>query len=246
MNGHIFYSAGHTDALDYAVNMLQQKGCQFAAAPVGAVTDLLLGVPCQQTDADLQKLLTQLPKNITVFGGNLQHPCLNGYKTADLLRDPVYLSENAYITAHCAMNLAGAKLPVTWKGCHVLVIGWGRIGKCLAHMLKKAGAVVTVAARKEADRAMLLALGYDTADIAGLDYSLLRYRVIFNTVPVTVLPEEAVQYCREDCLKIDLASVLGIVGDDVIWARGLPNKSAPESSGTLIANTVLRMLVKGV
>ena len=30
-------------------------------------------------------------------------------------------------------------------------------------------------------------------------------------------------------------------GDDVLWARGLPGKDAPESSGKLIARTILRL-----
>lgn len=246
MNGHIFYSAGHTDALDHAVRELRRKGCKFTSVPDSNVTDLLLSVPSLETDDQLRDLLTLLPKDINIFGGRLQHPALTGYKTADLLCDPIYLAENANITAHCAVKLATAKLPVTLKGCHILVVGWGRIGKCLATLLKNMGAIVTVAARKKSDRAMLLALGYEAEDIADLSYSLLRYRVIFNTVPVMVLPEEAVQYCDQTCLKIDLASFPGIAGDDVIWARGLPNKDAPESSGTLIADTILRMLAKGV
>ena len=43
--------------------------------------------------------------------------------------------------------------------CKVLVIGWGRIGKCLAALLKGLEADVTVVARKETDRAILHALG---------------------------------------------------------------------------------------
>ena len=39
---------------------------------------------------------------------------------------------------------------------------------------------------------------------------------------------------------MDLASVRGISGDRVIWARGLPNQDAPEESGMLIAKTALR------
>ena len=247
MNGRTFYSAGHTDALDYAVKELRRKGCHVVQDPVQSVTHLMLGVPSFETDGclkgggDLQEVLNKLPKEITVFGGNLQHPALGGYKTVDLLQDPLYLAENAGITAHCALKLAMSKLPVTLQGCHVLVIGWGRIGKCLADLLKQLGAVVTVAARKETDRALLLALGYDAEDSTALGYGLLRYRIIFNTVPVMVLPEDAVQYCRPECLKIDLASTPGIKGNDVIWARGLPNKDAPESSGELIARSVLRL-----
>ena len=88
---------------------------------------------------------------------------------------------------------------------------------------------------------MLSALGYDTLDICKLSYELLRFRVIFNTVPTMVLPADKMQYCRADCLKIDLASSLGIESENVIWARGLPNKDAPESSGELIARTAARI-----
>jgi hypothetical protein len=50
--------------------------------------------------------------------------------------------------------------------------------------------------------------------------------------------------CKEDCLKIDLASHRGIEGEDVIWARGLPGKDAPESSGKLIVKTAIRLIEK--
>ena len=43
---------------------------------------------------------------------------------------------------------------------------------------------------------------------------------------------------------IDLASKLGIEAEDVIWARGLPGKDAPETSGDLIARTVIRLTAK--
>ena len=130
-------------------------------------------------------------------------------------------------------------MPVVFKDCPSLVIGWGRIGKCLATKLKALGAEVTVAARKPTDRAMLSALGYNAEDTATLKYSLIRYRVIFNTVPATVLPTGPV-----GCLKIDLASTPGIGGNDVIHARGLPGKDAPEASGELIARTVIKYLNK--
>lgn len=45
-----------------------------------------------------------------------------------------------------------------------------------------------------------------------------------------------------NCLKIELASLPGIAGDDVIPARGLPGIYVPESSGKLIADTLLHRL----
>lgn len=237
----LFYTAGHTPALSHSIACLKRSGIPFCDTPDLAATHLMLPVPSFGPDGllrgggDIDVLLPQLSKQICIVGGNLTCPKLANYRVVDLLQDSMYLAENAGITAHCAAKLAMQKLPVTLRGCPVLVIGWGRIGKCLAALLKQMGAVVTVAARKAADRAMLHALDYDTTLIDGLDTRM--YRVIFNTVPVMVLPE-----CPGNALKIDLASVRGIGGSDVLWARGLPGTDAPESSGRLIARTVLRLV----
>lgn len=233
----IFYPAGNTEALAYAVKMLRKEGCRFADAPDDTVTHLLLDVPHRNWD----RLPSSIPVNATICGGNLKHPILSGYKTVDLLQDPIYLAENANITAHCAVKMALVHLPVTLDQCPVLILGWGRIGKCLAQLLRQMGACVTVAVRKDTDRAMLLALGYDTVDIQARNYSLAHYRLIFNTVPAPVLTEDALAHCNAHCLKLELASQPGISGEDIIDARGLPNRSAPESSGQLIARSILRL-----
>lgn len=235
----LFYTAGHTPALAHSIALLKEAGIPFCDTPDLAATHLLLPVPSFGPDGllrgggDIEVLLPQLSKQICIVGGNLNCPLLAGYQVVDLLRDPAYLAENAGITAHCAVKLAMQKLPVTLRGCKVLVIGWGRIGKCLAALLKQMGAIVTVAARKPEDRAMLHALDYDAVSIDEADTG--AYRVVFNSVPVMVLP-----VCPGEALKIDLASVRGIGGSDVLWAKGLPGTDAPESSGRLIARTVLR------
>ena len=216
--------------------------------PCESVTHLLLPVPSFDPEGrlkgggDLDTVLAQLPKTVTIVGGNLPRERFEGYKLCDLLQDPSYLADNAAITAYCALRLAMMELPVMLRGCRVLVIGWGRIGKCLAALLWALEADVTVAARKEADRAMAHALGYRAITLEALDQTLNDYRLIFNTVPAPVLTEEQVELCRESCLRIDLASIAGIGGRHVIWARGLPGKDAPESSGKLIAKTIIRLL----
>lgn len=244
----VFLPVGHTDALDHAVNILIRKGCDVARQPDNTVTHLLLPVPSFEPGGlvkggdHLEEILARLPKDVIIFGGNLDR--ISGYRTADFLKDPLYLAENANITAHCALGLAIKQLPVTLQDCQTLVIGWGRIGKCLAALLKQIGAKVTVATRKEADRAMLRALGYDAEDTAALGGSLTRFRVIFNTAPVMVLDADKLRFCRPGCLKIDLASASGIAGDDVLWARGLPGRDAPEASGVLIARTAIAMAAR--
>lgn len=247
MNGITIYTPCNTPALQKAVERLQSLGFTIAANPGNDVTHLLLNVPSfdktrKLIGADLDELLTQLPQNVTIIGGNLP-PTLSDYKTMDLLKDARYLAENAAITADCAMSLARHRMNIIWQGCPVLVLGWGRIGKCLAAMLRAAGADVTVAARKETDIAMLGGLGYGAEDIHKLHYGLMRYRVVFNTVPFMVLSAAQTAHCREDCLLIELASQPGIGGENVVSALGLPGKYAPESSGRLIASAIVRLLL---
>lgn len=239
----IFYSTGHTDALVHAIRMLHNAGIEFVPCPDRQVTHLLLPAPSFASDGrikgggSLEALLWQLPPDVTVIGGGLSQPELAEYKTIDLLQDPAYVADNAAITAYCAIELAAQKLPVVWQDCPVLVIGWGRIGKHLARLLERLGAKVTVAARKETDRALLQSMGYVAQDIPQIDPR--EYSLVFNTVPEMLLPG-----CPGNAVKIDLASQPGIGGSDVIWARGLPGLYAPESSGALIARTVLRLLQK--
>ncbi|HIT34205.1 MAG TPA: hypothetical protein IAC31_06230 [Candidatus Faecousia intestinigallinarum] len=247
MNSCRFYLSGASPALEYAKADLLHRGCDLAAEPDADVTHLLLPVPAFSSPGILKggqplaELLSQLPKTITVFGGDLCDKELSNYRKADFLQDAIYLSQNAAITAHCAVKQLLPHLTCTLHGCQVLIIGWGRIGKCLAQLLRAMGAHVTVATRNTTHRALLPALGYGAVETAKLGGNLLRYRVIFNTAPFPVLSEEQVRQCRPDCRKIDLASQQGIAGEDVLWARGLPGKDAPESSGRLIAATAVRL-----
>lgn len=237
----MIYVAGHSPALQFCTSALQENGFAVLPEPGMEATHLLLPVPsftpegCIVGGGNLRTLLTLLPKDIVVIGGNLDCPELVDYRTVDLLQDADYLALNANITAHCAIKVALNKMQTILDGCRVLVIGWGRIGKCLAQLLRQMGAEVTVCARKESDRSMLRALGYETADFGAVN--LQNYRIIYNTVPSMVFPD-----CPKGALKIDLASKLGLGGDDVIWARGLPGKEAPESSGALIARSVIPIL----
>ena len=244
----IFYPANKSAVLQSACEALKSRGYGVVSKPCEGVTHLLLPVPSFDQDGhmkgggDLEEILSALPKNITIIGGNLPSDRMHGHKYYDLLKDPFYLADNAAITAYCALRLAMMELPVMLRGCKVLIIGWGRISKCLAALLWALEADVTIAARKEEDRAMAHALGYHCLIPSELGQDLNNYRLIYNTAPAPVLSEEQISHCRENCLKIDLASVRGIEGKHVIWARGLPGKDTPESSGKLIANTAIRII----
>lgn len=235
LDKRLIYPVGTTEAIGFAARYLRMP---LVDHPTPDATHLLLDVPLRHSD--LESILERLPSRITVIGGNLSIPELADYRKIDLLQDEEYLAGNAAITAHCAIKLALPHLRVTLNRCPVLILGWGRIGKNLAKLLRGLGADVTVAARKESDRAMLRALGYRAADVQELSKLLHGYRLIYNTVPEKILSDSTTY--ANDCIKVELASLPCLPGTDIIDGRGLPGKLAPESSGRLIAETILRRL----
>jgi len=239
----LLYPIGTSKSCRFAAVFLKQSGFLLTDHPSPEITHLLLDVPSfnpeglLQDGSDLKGLLRMLPQNITVIGGGLDREILENYKKTDLLKDPRFQARNAAITAECALQVAMSYLSTTIKDSPTLILGWGRIGKCLAKLLDCMGCSVTVAARKESDRAMLEGLGYRAVEFTRMKDELLQHRLLFNTVPQGItLPE----YCGS-CVKIDLASLPGLQGDNIHAARGLPGKLSPESTGKLIAQTVCRL-----
>lgn len=236
MQQPIFYTVGENAALVHAKNRLQQWGYTLSPVANGHVTHLLLPVPSFDASGfirgggRLDDVLRWLPETVTIVGGNL--PALP-YRCIDLLQDEFYLSENAAITAQCAMALLRQNRAL--DGAKVLLIGWGRIAKRLAPLLRDAGAEVTVAVRRACVLAALVGDGQAAVDIG--QWRPDAYCIVINTAPAALLEQAQTD---AQAFLLDLASVRGIDGERVVWARGLPARYEPEASGTLIAKTVLR------
>ena len=235
------WASGTTPSHKAACKLLKAEGFQLTDAPSGDMQGVFLDVPSfRGSDITPAALSDLLPKGCAVIGGGLSALQGQGYPLIDLLENPEFTAQNADITARCAIRLAIDQLDVTLRGLPVLIFGWGRIGKLSARLLRALDAHVWVYARKEADRAMLRALGYDTIVTPPEDAMLDRFRVIFNTVPAPLLSASKTDTLPE-CLLLDLASVPGLSGSRVVPARGLPGLLAPESAGELIGRTVIRL-----
>lgn len=171
-----------------------------------------------------------------------------GLEIFDYYEREEFAVANAVPTAEGAIEIAMRELPITLHGARALVIGYGRIGKVLARLLKSLGAKVTVSARKKADFTWIDVLGADSAETMKLPMLLQKnnFDVIFNTVPRVVLDRSALFEIAPDAVIIDLASKPGGVdvsaakdrGVNVIWALSLPGKVAPVTAGRIIADTV--------
>lgn len=245
MSSVLIYPVGTTPACRCAVDCLKSQGIALTDHPTPEVTHLMLDVPSFSPEGNLREggrpedLLQMLPQEITVIGGNLALPCLLPYRRLDLLQMEAYLAQNAAITAHCALSIAASRLQTCFYDTPTLIIGWGRIGKCLARMLRSLDTPVTVAARREESRAALHSLGYQAISLEELPQLLPNQKLLINTAPEPILGPQALD-AVPDCLALDLASRKGLNGANVLWARGLPGIHAPESSGRLIAETILR------
>lgn len=232
MDEKTIYIAGESQALIQAAVELNQNGVPFTADPEEA--DILLyNVP---TAAFLKD---EIPAGPMIIGGNLDF-LDEGIPKLDLLKDPYYLAQNALLTAEAAVSLLLPKLECDFASAHTLILGWGRIGKCLDQLLRRIGIPVSVYARKETDRAMLGALGYTPVTKEECLKRLRCYQCIINTAPAQILTPEELALAVPGCIKLELASKAGLVGEGVIQARGLPGKYKAEASGKLIARTILR------
>ena len=231
MRSPTMYIPVRTAALAAAERHLRSRGVAFTETATDAEF-LLYPAPTKL------EMLSDCTMDQTVIGGNLDF--LNdNVSRLDLLKDPYYLAANAAITAESALALVLEGLRCEITRANILILGWGRIGKCLTHQLHHLNANVTVFTRKDADRAMLRALGYHYASREDLLRTLSRYHCIINTVPAPVLTEAACQSLRPGCLKLELASGIWLPGTDVVLAHGLPGKCKPEAAGALIAGTIL-------
>lgn len=157
---------------------------------------------------------------------------------------------NAVATAEGAIQLAMEETPITLCHAKVLVIGYGRVGKLLAHRLKGLGANVTVSARSFTDFAWISAYGYEAVNTLSLEGILSRFDIVFNTVPTRILGEDLLKELSPECLCMDLASKPGgmdfaaasKLGVKAIWALSLPGEVAPTTSGAIIRDTICNII----
>lgn len=153
---------------------------------------------------------------------------------------------NAISTAEGTIKIAIEETPKNLHGSNILVMGFGRVGKILANMLKGLGANVSCEARKNADLAWIKAYGYEPIPIGNLKENLNRFDIIINTIPYIILDQDNLAKVKKDALIIDLASNPGGVDREAVkkeqikfvWALSLPGKVAPVTSAEFIKETL--------
>jgi len=210
----------------------------------------------------LTKIIELMKEDGLLIGGKLPETLLKSaseknVKCVDYFDSEAFQIKNAYVTAEAAVSIAMNSLNKSIVDSRFAITGYGRIASQLAMLLKKLGAEVTVAARKESDLAYAECIGckglkitQETGDRLWYKELLSGYDVIFNTAPVWLFDRAFLTLLDKKAFIIDLASAPGGVdvcaakelGSNVLWATSLPGKYAPESAGAIIADCITRIL----
>lgn len=232
---------------------LEEAEIVIGSIPLSS-NNLEINTPFSQQTITLEELALNL-KNKKFIAGNIKKEFYEYAKNKkieiiDLLDREELVVLNTISTAEGAIQIAMEETIRTIHGSNVLVLGFGRVGKILANMLKGIGANVYCEGHKNVDIAWIKAYGYEPVRLEKLKKELSKFDIIFNTIPALVLKEEELSYLKKDCLLIDLASNPGGVdkiaakkqGIKMIWALSLPGKVAPLTSAEFIKDTIYNVL----
>ena len=184
----------------------------------------------------------------TIFIGGMLPPDLP--RSEDYAKREDFLIKNAVLTAEGAIEIALRESDRSLFGASVTVFGFGRIGARIASLSSSFGAKVTVAARRPESRALAEVQGFCAVDIEKAKGLLSGADVIFNTVPSHILGRVELEALKASAVLIDVASEpFGMSEEDkafcnarIITAPGRPGKTAFESAGKIIFETVIEIM----
>lgn len=200
--------------------------------------------PLATAELSVAEAAAHIPPGARVLAGRGELP--EGFKrmAPDALEG--FALGNAVPSAEGAIFEAMRAQEDCLAGSRCLIVGYGRIARLLARGLRGLGARVTVAARKERDRALACAEGCDACAIAQIPARIGEARFVFNTAPAPVVGEEALRAAQPDALLLELASApYGIdaqaaqrLGRRLIVAGGLPGKYAPDYAARVLLGAI--------
>lgn len=238
------------------------KGLILKSDPVSAIKSsdgIILPLPYSKDKINLSSplsnkliplsILEEHGKDKIIFGGMLDGKSF-GKASFDYYENEELKIFNAIPTAEGALSIALNESTETLHGCKTAVLGFGRIGRILANMLKDLNSDVTVLHRSNRDDAWCSAFGLSSSHLRNIKDVLIDKKIIFNTIPHVLLTKEVLSILRRDVIIIDLASSPGGVdfeegkqqGLNIIKALSLPGRLSPVTAGKAIKKSVSNII----
>ena len=207
---------------------------------------MFLNAPMVDYKINIDDILMRTDSSQTILGGmsgGLSDNIIDYYKNED------FQMQNAIPTAEGALQLAMENTDITINKSCCAVLGFGRIGKVMAQMLKNMGADVTVFARNPKDIALAKALGYKGLNTGVISDFIGKFDILFNTIPHRVIDSGDLGGLRG--IYIELASKpYGMdmewakkLGKKVILASALPGRVAPRTAGRILSDVITDILI---
>ena len=192
-------------------NMLSSS--EIVVLPIPFTKDKkTINMPLSNRNIRIQELAYHL-ENKTIFVGNMPEDIQEILKekqneVIDFMKKEEFAVLNAIPTAEATIEIILKNTNKILQGSHCLILGFGRIGKVLAHKLQGLSVDVTCMVTNEIEKAWAIAYGYQTTTIEKLQnyYTKIKqYDIIINTIPKIIFKEE-LKEIKKETLVIDLAS----------------------------------------
>ena len=199
------------------------------SAEIAALSDGSIVFAGKASDGELLK-----SKNISFFS---------------ILNDELYLNKIAQITAEGALAIMLNLTDFSLYDTDALVLGFGRVGKAVARLLKSICKSVSVASYDKAE--------FHSAGVNYISYfedsyirNFCNYKIILNTIPAQILGSCDIKKINENTLFIDLASAPGClktgaqdgVKFNYYQALQVPDKIAPKTAAEELKRLIFKCL----
>lgn len=236
-------------------NLKMIENCDAVVLPLPATKDgrnVHSIIPVHET---LDSIAGAMNSEQTLFAGMLGASIRKKFISRDIEvfdyfdREEVKIM-NTVPTAQGILKTVIENIDYTLAGSSCAVMGYGRVGRAAADMLKALSAEVTVCARKFSDIAWAQTCGMLAVTFEDFPEKAGKFDVIVNTVPTTVLDRGIMELLKKDCLIIDVASAP--FGTDFTAAHdleikalqcpSLPGKVAPKTAGRIIADGIINII----
>lgn len=246
----------HRDGMD-VVHALQtqpqldwQQLCQmdFVVLPANFLGGVVRGEAGQISGIEIARHLKHGAQLYCGCADAAMHEqCKRGeVRLIEMLHDPIFVYQNALLTAEAAVMRAIQLTCGTLYQSHCVIIGAGRIAQGLLSLLRPFTPHLTLVARSTLAREQAEWQGVQAVPLIQLPAVLQTADFIFNTVPARIMPTWMKEPMQPGTIYMELASPpYGMdpdaASDHIVYAleAGLPGKISPLAA----ARAMQRVLV---